>query len=111
MDKIIKYNERISPDASINLWYHWTGITLSGSSSRNLFRTLEIVAKSYPEKSTLITSARKQTNNYVIGTLSMYMYREQNFTECKIYVTSAQPACSFHLKSSNWSTGGGAWYS
>jgi hypothetical protein len=61
MDKNVRYNERNLPDASMNLWYHWTGITVSGSSSRNLFRTLEIVEKSYPEKSTLITSAKIQT--------------------------------------------------
>jgi len=44
----------------MNLWYHWTGITESGSSSRNLFRAVAIVQKSYPNKSAPITSARKQ---------------------------------------------------
>jgi hypothetical protein len=57
----MKY-DRILPDASMNLWYHWTGMTVSGSSRRNLFRTFEIVEKSYMEKSTLITSASKETN-------------------------------------------------
>jgi hypothetical protein len=70
LDKIIRYNERILPDTSMNLWYHWTGMTVSGSSSRNFLRTLEIVEKSYPDKSTFITSARKQTSNYVIGTVN-----------------------------------------
>jgi hypothetical protein len=76
LDKIIhRYNERILPDASMNLWYHWTGMTVSGSSSRNLFRTLEIVEKSYLDKSTLITSARRQRSNYVIGTVSPNFFR------------------------------------
>lgn len=48
----------------MNLWYHWTGMTVSGSSRRNLFRALAMVEKPYPDKSTAITSARKQTSNY-----------------------------------------------
>jgi hypothetical protein len=57
----IKHTEIILPDTSMNLWYHWTGMTESGSSSRNLFRAAAIVEKSYPDKSAPITSA-KETN-------------------------------------------------
>jgi hypothetical protein len=61
-------SERILPDTSINLWYHWMGMTVSGSSRRNLFRTLAMVENPYPDKSTPITSARKQTSNNEIET-------------------------------------------
>jgi len=47
-------------------------MTVSGSSSRNLFRTVAIVEESYPDKSTPITSVRKQTSKYQIGTVSAY---------------------------------------
>ena len=65
----IRHIESILPDTSMNLWYHWTGMTESGSSSRNLFRAVAIVQKSYPNKSAPITSAKKQISNYRSGTL------------------------------------------
>lgn len=59
----IRHTESILPDTSMNLWYHWTGMTESGSSSRNLFRAVAIVQKSYPNKSAPITSTRKHICN------------------------------------------------
>lgn len=63
------HTKSILPDTSMNLWYHWTGMTESGSSSRNLFRAVAIVQKSYPNKSAPITSAKKQISNYRSETL------------------------------------------
>jgi hypothetical protein len=65
----IKHTEIILPDTAMNLWYHWTGMTESGSSSRNLFKAVAIVQKSYPDKSAPITSARKQMHHYGSGTV------------------------------------------